>query len=256
MQCNRTGGTGLSQTDVACNSNLNGCCPNSKLIWQPPLAGASHQVSQLAWHQGDCFVPSALWKMSSVSLQRRFLVAPSLSEPAAAPCNGLCKALSSSSLRAGISPSSFSLPSWAMLRQPESVRSHSHTNAFRSAGRLSSLPCTTYSSTWQLQRRSCWGRSRTLYLLLALGKGFWGIAETEFPFRTKFGSSPVTLARGPARPRAGTYLTYGSPGSSLERLWSSTMNSRQMNVLCHGAVTFFLRLLHIAFLRKKSRILK
>lgn len=178
--------------------------------------------------------------------------------PIRASCcsNSLCKALSSSSLRAGISASSFSLLSWAMLRQPESVPSHSHTNAFRSAGRLSSLPCTTYSSTWQLQRGSCWGRSRTLHLLLALGKGFWGIAETEFPFRTKFGSSPVTLAKGPARPRAGTYLTCGSPGSSLERLRSSTMNSCQMNVLCHGAVTFFLRLLHIAFLRKKSRILK
>lgn len=38
VQWNRSGGKGLSQADVVCNSILNGHFQDSKLMWQPYLA--------------------------------------------------------------------------------------------------------------------------------------------------------------------------------------------------------------------------
>lgn len=142
VQCNRTGGTGLSQAGVVCNCVLNGHCQDSKITWQPLLAGASHQVSWLAWHQGGWFMPHVPWDMSRIALWRWFLVALFLTEPSVTQSNSLLYSQLSQSRHLTQLLFTFILNS--ATRAWSTPQSHpygwlcGYTEAHRTAGRLCS----------------------------------------------------------------------------------------------------------------------
>lgn len=232
MQCNRTGGTGLSQTDVVCNCILKDLCQNSKLMWQPLLAGASHSVLACLASKGllcvQYFVRYEQYCVVEVCFGNSSPVRPSCY-----PVHSVLKVLSA---EAASEQASHSVPFHC---HPEQC--HTSLNAH--------IVTPVLGDPQQL------GRSRTLHLLLALGKR--GIVGNTFLFRKLwdedwimahdvFQGSSLAYSRNIANPL----------GSSLERFWSSTMTSYHVNVLCHGAMAFFLWPLDTASLPQKSRILK